>query len=403
MRHGTSLPSGPARTLACLLPFTRFLLTSGCLLLFALGLTAACSRGQGPEDEFRIGLLLPLTGTPSLSTAQHAAEALVARVNAEGGLALGDRRLKVRLLVEDTGNQVERVMAATVRLIRQERVSALVGPYYSRDALPAAGVAEQNQVPLISPSASTPALTEGRNYIFRVCLVDTVQGRIMARFALEELGLKRAAVLYDEADAYPSGLANLFCEAFAALGGQVVAREAYSSGTTDFSAPLRRIRASGAQALFLPNFMEDLSRQLPQARAAGFGGVFLGGDSWDTDRRIHALAQAEGAFFSSDFAAQSLHGQLRQEADRYQEQLGTPLDKNAALTLDALGILLAAAKSVGSVDPVSLRAGIASLSGYEGFTGKLTFAGQGDVVRSAHVLIIEGAQTRCRRELAPAQ
>ncbi len=393
MRHGTSLASGPARCLV----FT------GLLLLFALGLTAACNRGQGPEDEFRIGLLLPLTGTPSMATSQRAAEALVARVNAEGSLALGDRHLKVRLLVEDTGDRVERAMAAAVRLIRQERISALVGSYYSRDALPIAGVAELNQVPLVSPSASTPALTQGRNYIFRVCLVDTVQGRIMARFALGDLGLKRAAVLYDEADTYSSGLAHLFCEAFAAQGGQVTVQEAYSSGTTDFAAPLARIRASGAQVLFLPNFPEDLARQLAQARAAGFSGVFLGGDSWDVDRRIHALPQAQGAFFSSDFAAQSLRGPLRQEAERYQEQIGTPLDKNAALTLDALGVLLAAAKSVGSVDPVSLRAGIASLSGYEGFTGKLTFAGQGDVVRSAHILAIEGAQTHCRRELAPAQ
>lgn len=373
------------------------------LALMLLGALIACSRGAAQEDEFRIGLLMPLSGTPTLSVAKRAAELLVERVNAEGGLALGDRRVKVRLLVEDTGSEVERVMAAAVRLIRQERVAALVGPYYSRDALPVAGVAERSQIPLVSPSASNPLLTQGRNYVFRVCLVDTVQGRIMARFAREELGLGRAAVLFDQADAYPDGLARLFCEAFIGLGGQVTAREAYTTGATDFTAQLARIRASGAQALFLPNFPEDLSRQLAQARAAGFTGVFLGGDSWDADPSLHSLAQAEGAFFTSDYSEQSLAGQRRQDAERYREQVGAPLDKNAVLTLDALGVLLAAAKAVGSVDPVSLRAGIASLRGYEGFTGRLSFGSGGDVVRGGHVLAIKGGKTSCRRELGPEQ
>jgi branched-chain amino acid transport system substrate-binding protein len=367
-----------------------------CLAVLAL---AACSRGADPDKELRIGLLVPQSAVPSMAVSRGAAEALVARVNAEGGLDLGGRKLMVRLLVEDTGGQVERVMAAATRLISQERVSALVGPYYSRTAIPVAGVAEQSHVPMVSPSASNPLLTKGRNSVFRVCMVDTVQGRIMARFAQEDLGLRRAAVLFDEADAYSDGLAGLFSESFGLLGGQVTARETYVTGATDFTAQLARIRASGAQALFLPNFPADLVLQVAQARAAGFSGVFLGGDSWDSDKSIHALPQAEGAFFSTDFAWSSLAGQLLHEAERYRQELGAPLDKNAALTLDALGVILAGAKAAGSADPVSLREGIASLRGYEGFSGRLSFERGGDAVRGAHIMAIEGGQARCRKEL----
>lgn len=370
-----------------------------CLVLLAL---AACSRGADPDQELRIGLLVPLSTVPSMSTSKGAAEALVARVNAGGGLAVGGRRVTVRLLVEDTGDQVERVMAAAARLISQERVSALVGPYYSRTALHVASVAEQSHVPLVSPSASNPLLTKGRNSVFRVCMVDTVQGRIMARFAHADLGLRRAAVLYDEADAYSGGLAGLFCDSFGLLGGQVVARETYATGATDFAAQLARIRASGAQALFLPNFPAEVVRQVAQARAAGFTGVFLGGDSWDTDNSIHVLPQAQGAFFSTDFAGSALTGQIQQEAERYHKELGVPLDKNAALTLDALGVILAGAKAVGSTDPVALREGIAALRSYEGFTGRLSFEGGGDAVRGAHIMVIEGGQARCRMELGAA-
>ena len=389
------MPSGRAQPRGA-----RCLALCGLAALCALTALAACSRGAAPDEEFRIGLLVPLSGAPSLVEAQRAAEALVAQVNAEGGLAVGGRRLKVRLLVADTGGQVERVMIAASRLIRQERVSALVGPYYSREALPVADVAEQSQVPLVSPTASSPQVTQGRHYVFRVCLVDTVQGRVMARYAFEALGLRRAAVLYDEADAYSGGLARLFCDGFSLLGGQVPTRETYPTGASDFRAQLARIRASGAQALFLPNFTGDVPRQMAQARAAGFAGVFLGGDSWSESEAIFGLPQAEGAFFSSNFVSKAFAGQRAQDAELLKRQ-GIPLDSVTAQTLDALGVVLAAAQAAGSVDPVSLCAGIASLRGYEGFTGRLSFERGGDALRSAHVLVIEAGQARSRKELEP--
>jgi hypothetical protein len=184
---------------------------------------------------------------------------------------------------------------------------------------------------------------------------------------------------------------------FTSLGGHVTAREIYATGASDFAVQLARIRASGAQALFLANFPADVSRQIIQARAAGFTGVFLGGDSWAVDQSIQVLPQAEGSFFSSDYALESMTGPARQEAERYQRELDAPLDKNAALTLDALGMVLAGAKAAGSVDPVLLREGIASLRGYEGLTGRLSFEQGGDAVRGAHVLAIEGGQVHSRK------
>jgi len=79
------------------------------------------------------------------------------------------------------------------------------------------------------------------------------------------------------------------------------------------------------------------------------------------------------------------------------------LDKNAALTLDALGVVLAGAKAAASVDPVSLREGLASLRGYEGLTGRLSFEQGGDAARGAHVMAIEGGQAHSRKapETAP--
>ncbi|MDP3426542.1 MAG: ABC transporter substrate-binding protein, partial [Humidesulfovibrio sp.] len=245
-------------------------------------------------------------------------------------------------------------------------------------------------------------VTLGRKYAFRVCLVDTVQGRLMARYAFHVLGLRSIAVLFDESDTYPQGLARYFSEAFAALGGKVVAQEGYPGGAADFSTQLGRIRAAKAQALYLPNYAQDVVLQMTQAKGAGFGGVFLGGDSWEEGTSVLELPAAQGSFFTANFAHGLIGEAARRQAERLETIAGVPLDSDGAMILDALGVILAGAKAAGSTDPVSLREGIASLRGYEGFSGRLSFERGGDAVRGAHIMAIEGGQARCRKELGAA-
>lgn len=374
--------------------------------LFVLLLAAlpGCSRTEPAADgELRIGLLAPLTGGAMRFTAHRAAQALVERVNAEGGLEVGGRKIPVRLFVEDTAGQTERVMSAAARLIRQERVQALIGPYFSREAIPLAAAAEAAQVLMLTPSATSPEITRDRRFAFRVCMVDSDQGRALARFAYEDLGLRRAAVLYDESDAYSSGLAGYFGEALRALPGTRVLAEPYARGTEDFSAALARIAASGAQALFLPNFIEDLPRQMAQARAAGFKGVLLGGDSWDSDRRLHSLPEAQGARFSVEYAVETLDPGRRKKAEDLTALAGAELDKNTALTLDALELLFAAARQVGATDAASLRAGLTALRGFTGLTGAIRFEAGGDPARSLHIMGISGGRLAPVKDIAPVR
>lgn len=369
-----------------------------CLAVFSL--LAGCSGAETKTEEFRIGFMAPLS-LPERFTEHLLAAARVAELNAQGGLEVGGRKLKVRLVVEDSGAQVEQAMNAVSRLVQQERVSVIIGPYYSRDAIPVAAALEALGVPMLTPTASNPEVTRGRRYAFRVCLGDSDQGRVIARYALEAMGLRRAAVLYDEADAYSAGLAGFFREAFAAHPGAVVHMEGYPSGTQEFMAPLGRIRAFGAQALVLPNFPRDLSRQVQQARAAGFKGVFLGGDSWDTDYALHSLPEAQGAVFTTDFTPAAADARLLGEAQALAAKAGVGLTNNGALTLDALGILFAAAQSAGSTDPVSLRSGLASLKGYVGLTGTISYNGGGDPEHPVCVVGLSGGAEVLRARLTP--
>ena len=188
-----------------------------------------------------------------------------------------------------------------------------------------------------------------------------------------------------------------------ALPGATALMLAYAPGTEDFKERLDRVLAFKAQALFLPNFQADLTRQLGQARAAGFRGMFLGGDSWDSGRSFHTLPEAQGACFSVEYAVGSLGEETRRAAEELTAKAGAELDKNTALTLDAMELLFAAARAVGGTDSVSLRSGLTSLQGFKGLTGSISFAQGGDPLRSVRIMTISGGKLVERKELPPVR
>lgn len=374
------------------------------LALAALALLAACSSrpDPGPVAELRIGLLAPLSN-PVRFTGHLAARALVDEINARGGLEAGGRKLRVVLAVADTGATAEQTMAAMGKLLQQDRVAVIVGPYYSREALPVAAALEALRVPMLSPSATNPEVTRGRRYAFRASQLDSDQGRLLAQYAYDVLGLRRAAVLYDEGDAYSSGLAGYFKAAFEARKGAAVHAETYASGQQDFQAPMGRIAAANAQLLLLPNFPGDLSRQLQQARAAGFRGQLMGGDSWDTDRGFHSLPEAQGGMYTSEFAPEMGDPRALDLARALVDKAGAELNKDTALTLDALELLLAAASRSGGTDSESLRRGLSGLKGFIGLTGAISFGEGGDPERTACLMDISGGKASLRERLATAR
>lgn len=368
------------------------------LFLLAAALLLGCSRQDGEQQEFRIGLIAPVSDA-SRFTGHLLAQARVNELNAQGGVEIGGRMVRLRLFVEDDGLRVEQAMSAMSRLIQQDHVSAVIGPYYSRNAIPVGGMAESLHVPMLSPSATNPAVTRGRSYAFRACQVDSAQGIVLARYAHDELGLRRAAILYDESDAYSSGLAGYFREAFSAYPGAFLMAERYPHGATNFADQLARIRAAHVELLLLPNFPQDLALQLPQARAAGFTGLFMGGDSWDTDPGFHSLPEAQGAVYSTDYATVAADAKLLAHAQALAEKSGAAVIKNTALSLDALELLIAAARRAGSTDPVTLREGLAGLTGFDGLTGQISYTGGGDPERSVFIVGIAGEGLTLRSRL----
>jgi branched-chain amino acid transport system substrate-binding protein len=376
------------------------------LLILALPLLLAAALiyyyyYAAPTETIRIGLIAPATGNASV-TGQgmlNSAEMAVRNINSEGGLLVGRKRYTVELIVADDANNPEQATAAAQRLISQDNVVAIIGPPFSRPAIDAARVAEAARVPLISPTATNPEVTLGREYIFRATFLDDLQGYAMARFAWTDLERRRVAVLYDISNSYNRGLAEAFRDAFTALGGEVVAFEGYTPDEADYAPFLLTIRDSGAEALFLPNYTSAVIAQGQLAREMGLEMVFLGSDSWEASL-IVPYAEFDGSYYSGHFCRDMTNPRIAAFANQYQAEYGHDINGLIALTYDAIWMVFAAIQDQAEIDPQAIQKGLYNIT-YDGLAGSIQFNDSGDPEKAVAIWTLQDGDRICHELYSP--
>lgn len=342
------------------------------LLVFSL-IFSGIGLGYGAET-IKVGLITPLTGPIATfgQSVEKGVRMAIDEINAKGGV-LG---MKIELLVEDNQAKAEESANIARKFIEQDKVVAILGPVISSNTLAAAPIAQQSKVPLLSPTATNPRVTQVGNYIFRACFVDDFQGTVMARFARTGLGkrVNTAAILYEKTSDYSIGLAKFFKETFIKLGGKVVAEESFSSGDQDFSAQLTKIKGKNPDVLYVPSYYDTAGLIIKQARELGINVPILGGDGFDSPQ----LAQLAGkenlkdCYFSGHFFAGSSAPQVKTFVANYKKRYNAVPDMLAALGYDAAYMLADAIKRAGKVDRDAIRDALANTKNLKLVTGTIT-------------------------------
>jgi branched-chain amino acid transport system substrate-binding protein len=298
--------------------------------------------------------------------------------------------------VEDNEDKAESAAAAAQKLATAG-VVAMIGPNASRNAIPAAEVAESAKMPMVSPWSTNTKTTldtktgAPKQYVFRAAFIDDFQGVVAAKFAMNELKTQKPAVLYDVGSEYNKGIADVYKKTLEDAGLTVVAFETYTTGDKDFSSQLTKIIDTGADTMFLPNYYAEVPLQVQQAKKLGFTGKFLGSDSWGSLELVNLCgADCEGSFFTTHYAADIATPKAQAFIQGYQATYGKVPDDVAALTYDSFGILFQALQAAGKIDRDSVRSAIASITSYEGVTGNMQFKGTGDPIKSAVVIQVTG-------------
>jgi branched-chain amino acid transport system substrate-binding protein len=256
----------------------------------------------------------------------------------------------------------------------------------------AAPICQNKQVPMITPASTNPDVTATGDYIFRVCFIDPFQGTVMARFASENLKLKRVAILKDQGQPYSTGLAANFQTAFIKLGGEIVADESFTATDTDFKAQLSSIKARNPDGVFIPGYYTQVGTVGRQARELGITVPLLGGDGWDSPKLFEAAGSAlEGCYFSNHYSAEDPSPAIQNFIQKYKARYNDKVpDAMAALGYDAMQVLADAMKRAKSLSGPDLRDAITATQNFAGVTGNITIDANRNAEKPAVVLQIKG-------------
>ena len=350
--------------------------------------------GYAAPGTIKIGINAPLTGdAPKMGEGtKFAAEMWLEDIKAAGGLEVGGEMYNVELVIEDNEFIGSSAAAVNNKLITQDEVLVIVGPQFYRQAVPAGGVANDLETPMVSPWSTNPNTTLDRPWVFRATFLDTSQGPVVANFVSDEFGFTKAAVLYDVAIDYPKGLADNFKEGWEAIhgAGSVVAFESFTTGDTDFSAQITNIMDSGAEFFFAPQYDDAVPMIVQQAHELGFMAPIVGSDSWGSPYMVELCgADCYGLFFSTHYAAEDAVGATKEFIDRYNQKYGYVPDDVGALTWDTMLIVQRAIEDCGAitgdlgVDRACVRDALAGIKEFPGITGNITFTEEGDPIKCA--------------------
>lgn len=310
---------------------------------------------------------------------------------------------KIEFITADDRNDPQEARAMAIKLITSDKVSALVGPLTSKCAIPVSEVASQYKIPMITPTATNEKVTVNnsahKDYIYRACIVDPYQGTAAAKFALENLKLKTAVVLYDKGNDYSLELAEKFRDYFTKNSGQVLLNEGYQSSDTDFSALLDKVADLKPDFIYLPDYYIKAGDIVKQAKARDVQAVFIGCDGWDSDSLDKAAL--EGSYFTNHFSLDDPRPEVQQWVSGYKNKFGADPDTIAALSYDATKILLQALANANSADPAKINEALMNIKDLSTVCGKVSFDTNGDPVKPVTIIKIKDGKFSYYAQVTP--
>jgi branched-chain amino acid transport system substrate-binding protein len=355
-----------------------------CVLMVSVSVFAA--------DPIKIGVYEPMTGDKAAGGQQTMEGVNLAY---EMRKEVIGRPIEV-ILVDNKSDKVE-AANAMARLLDKEKVVAVIGSYGSSLSMAGGPLALKAKVPVMGCSPTNPLVTKDNPFYFRACFIDPFQGEVMARYAFKDLGAKTAAIVQDVAQDYSVGLASFFKKAFVKMTGKpesIVAEVSYQSGDSDFTAQLTNVIAKNPDVIFMPSYYQDMAQFAIQAKQLGVKATLLGGDALEAPELISVGGDAvEGVKFSTHYSADAAEREISKKfAAAYQKKYNKIPNAFAALGFDAYNLLVDAIEATKSADSVAIRDALVAFKNHEAVTGIITFDENGDPIKSAVILGVEGGK-----------
>ena len=368
-----------------------------------LGLAACGSSADttdtGSDDSasgttFKIGTIGPLTGDAAIygQAVANGAKIAVDEINAS------DSAIKFELQSQDDVADGETSVNAYNKLM-DWGMQLLAGPTTTGAAQAVSAVANTDRTFMLTPSASSTDVIDGKDNVFQVCFNDPNQGTGSADYMAENMPDAKIAIIYRNDDAYSQGIHDTFVTEAAAKGLNVVYEGTFTKDTaTDFSVQLTGAQSAGADLVFLPIYYQPASVILNQANAMGYAPTFFGVDGMDGILTMEGFdtSLAEGVMLLTPFSPDAQDERTQNFVKSYQEAFGDTPNQFAADAYDAVYILKAALEAaectpdMSSTDICEAVVAVMPTLSVDGLTGAgMTWDASGAVSKDPMAVVIE--------------
>lgn len=357
---------------------------SGALPIRALAAACALASSLAFAGQERpklvVGAVLPMTG-PQAPFGREAERGL--------SLALDVLKLKdpdlaatITLAIADEKSSPREVVPAIDQLVAKDKAHLFVGSLTGLQSQALVDAAAVRGRPIVVPSPGALAVPAGTS-VTRVALDEGEQSAALAEYLTTTRKAKAIWVLRDDGDA-ARRTAERFGAALAARGNAVKGTELFELGAEDFAAALGRLKAAGADFLFVPASFHTASGIAKAAKAAGAKLVLVGTDAWDTPQLARSAGEAaNGTLHTAAFASDDPDPATAAFVAAFKTKFGRAPGSVAALAFDSMVLVADAVKRAGANQASALTLELGRTMNLAGATGVITHATDGSPQKSA--------------------
>ena len=361
-------------------------------LALALAMTVCTAFADDDVVTLKIYHIGPLTGAAAVygNATSNGAELAAEEINALGG------KIRIEFKTYDDAHDAEQSLNCYNKAL-DEGAQMIVGTTTTTPCIAVGAQAAEDRTFMLTPSASSTAVTEGKDNVYQVCFTDPAQGAASAEYIAQNGLPTKVAVLYNNADAYSTGIYQTFIAKAAELGLEVVYEGAFQDNTKDFTTLVNDSKNAGAELVFLPIYYGPASMILQKAAELEYAPVWFGVDGMDGILDIEGFDKslAEGVLLLTPFSADATDEKTVNFVTKYQAKYGAIPNQFAADAYDAVYALAAAAEIAGITSDMSpaevcekMIPAMQQIT-VEGVTGTMTWSANGEVTKTPTAVVIK--------------
>ncbi len=344
--------------------------------LFMAAAVLAFVGGSLRAGEVVIGNLQDLSGPTSVlgNAVTRGVELAVEHVNGAGGV---DGK-KIKLVTVDTKGNIQEAIKAFNRMVDHDGAVAVIGPPVSNVGLAIAPITDEKKIPVIAsfvdPRAMVQENGQPREFIFAIQPSSVQQAEILASYALDQLKLKKVALLYDQSNSFAVSMVKPFVAYVQKNGGEIVADLTFTKADKDFRAQLNKIKDAGVDFYYAPNYTQDMVLICKQAKQIGLElPMFSGLDCAPPFATLVGDPEAaNNIYFANNFS--DSEPQLANVREAYRVKFKEDPINKVYLGYDKITVLVEAIKQGGGTTSKQITEGMNKINNVRGATGIISIS-----------------------------